>query len=1104
MLRSLLAASVGLLAVAAAAIPASAETLMVGDPALSARHLAFAYSGDIWIAERDGTNPRRLTSHPADEMRPRFSPDGSMIAYSANVDGNYDVYVIPVAGGQAKRLTWHPGADRVVGWSADGRSVSFVSPRERRAGRSGQLYRVGIDGGLPAKISEARIFDGAWSEDGGQFAAVPFGSGYNGLDGGSSGWRGYRGGSTPPIQIIDFNRKSVVTVGTLRSTNRNPMWLGEQLYFLSDQAEGGTHNLYRYDPSRKTWTQLTDESEWDIRSAAAEGGQIVYEAGGRLKVFDIATGGTRPLPLSLNADLPARQAGWKDVAKTMEEAHISPSGARIAVTARGEVFTVPTEQGAVRNISNSQAQRNYSGIWSPAGTQLAFIEDDGARQQLVIESQSGAGTPRRLPLDGAYNQLLGWGGKSGTIVYATNRLELRTLDVASGRSTLVAKAQRRQMGYGAQFEAAISPDGQWLAYTNEGRNFNAGLFLYRFATGKSFPVSGDFADVSSPTFSRDGKLLFFTASTNSGPAQVGLDMTTQEQPLRSGIYSAVLERAGKSPIAPVLADEGAASDGGNDAPGEGSEKPAGKRTPPAPAVAVDPTDLIHRVVPLPVGEAFYSSLATGKDGALYYVRSVQLGGSSETDFEALQADAELLRFDFEERKAETVARGVTSIEMDAAGTKLLIRQPAGKLAFAEAGKKLEVKSIDLSGVRMMVDPNVEWAQIFNDVWRMEKEYFYDPGMHQVDWDGVRAKYAPLLPHAGRREDVNALIVQMIAELGVGHNRAGGGDVYANTSARPGLLGADFKLENGRYRIARIYDGGFWNPQLAAPLAAPGVAAREGEYILAVGGRDLTARDNIFQLLSGSAGGQVQLTLASDPSGAGRRDVVVEPVGDESRLRLWGWIEDNRRKVDRASGGKIAYVYMPNTAGDGFTFFNRMFFAQADKPALILDDRSNGGGQAANYVIEVLGRTRLSGWKDRDGLVFDTPGGAILGPKAMLIDQDAGSGGDFMPWAFAQKGLGRLIGTRTWGGLIGISANPALVDGGFVTVPFFRAFGPDGQWIIENVGTVPDIPVELNQLALDEGRDTQLDAAIAQVLADLDAKPAIDREKAPAFPTRRGD
>lgn len=1103
MLRLALTASAAVIALCGAGA-AKAETLMLGDPALSAGQMAFTYAGDIWLAARNGANPRRLTSHAADEMRPRFSPDGRMIAYSANVDGNYDIFVIPVAGGQPKRLTWHPGADRVIGWSADGKRIAFSSPRERRAGRSGQLYWVSIEGGLPTKVSEARVQDGAWNEDNSRFAAVPVGSGYNGLDGGTAGWRGYRGGTTPPIQIIDFQAKTVETVGEARTTNRNPMWMGGKLYFLSDR-EGGTYNLYRYDPATKATDKLTNETDWDIRSAAAEGGQIVYEAGGRLKLVDAAGGAATNLSLTLNADVPGAQPQWKDVSKTFEDARISPSGARVAVTTRGEVFTVPTDKGAVRNISSSPDKRNYSGIWSPTGKELAYVEDDGSSQSLVIEDQTGTRAPRRLPLDGAYNQLIAWGGKGATIIYSTNKLELRALDVASGRSTLVNKAVQRQRGYGEQYEAAVSPDGRWLAFTSEGRNANAGLFLHQFATGRTYPVSGEFADVGSPTFSRDGKLLFFTASTNSGPAQVGLDMTTQEQPLRAGIYAAVLERTGKSPLAPVLAEEGEPTAAAAE-PAAATPAPKGKPAP-APAekiVAVEPEGLMQRLVALPVGEAFYRSLVTGKDGALYYIRAVQPGGTTEADPEASQAEAELMRFDFKDRKAETVTRGVVGLEMNVAGDKLLIVRPGARLAVADAGKKIEAKPLDLSGVRMLVDPRIEWAQIFNDAWRMEKEYFYDPGMHGIDWNAVRAKYAPLVPHLGRREDLNTLLVQMIAELGVGHNRAGGGDVYANNSARPGLLGADFQLVGGRYRIARIYDGGSWNPLLSAPLAAPGVGAKVGDYVLAIGGRELTAKDNIFELLSGTAGSQVQLTLASDAAGTGRREVVVEPVANEAQLRLWAWVEDNRRRVDQASGGKVAYVYMPDTGGNGYTFFNRMFFAQADRPALILDDRSNGGGQAANYVIEVLGRTRLSGWKDREGLVFDTPGGAILGPKTMLIDQDAGSGGDWMPWAFRQKGLGRLMGTRTWGGLIGISANPPLVDGGSLTVPFFRAFGPDGKWIIENVGTTPDIEVQLDQLALDEGRDTQLEAAIAQVLADLKANPPVDRQVAPAFPTRRGD
>jgi tricorn protease len=1088
---------------AAGAAPVAAETLMVGDPALSANNLAFTYAGDIWIANRDGANPHRLTSTPADEKEPHFSPDGSMIAYSANVDGNYDIFVIPAAGGQPRRLTWHPGTDRVAGWSADGRSVSLVSTRERNEGRSGQLFHVALSGGLPVKDSEARVFAGAWNPEGTRFAAVPFGPAYNGLFGGTSGWRGYRGGDSPPLQIIDFAGNTVETVGDPRTTNLDPMWMDGKLYVLSDR-EGGTFNVYRYDPATKAIDRLTGETEWDVRSAAAQGGQIVYEAGNRLHLLDVASGATRPLPVTLAADLPERQPGWQQVSDQMEEAHISPSGARVAVTARGEVFTVPTDQGAVRNISNTQGARDYSGIWSPDGTRLAYVEDDAGKQTLVIEDQSGTRPVRRLPLDGNYNQLLAWGGKGSHLVYTNDRLELHAIDAASGASSLIATARRRQMGYGQQFESAISPDGRWLAYTNEGGNFNAALYLYQFATGRSYPVSGDFADVGSPVFSRDGKLLFFTASTNTGPAQVGLDMSTQQQPLRAGIYAAVLERGGKSPIAPVLANEGDEETATADA--DSDDKPAKKgkaAVDTAVPVAVDPTDLMHRVVALPVGEANYGDLATGKDGALYFVRQVQPGIATASNDAELAAGSELMRFDFDKREASTLASGIVGLEINAAGDKLLLVKPGNHLAVADAGEKIDPDPLDLSGVRMLVDPGVEWPQMFDDAWRMEKDYFYDPNMHGIDWDAVHAKYAPFVPYLGRREDLNTLIVEMIAELGVGHNRAGGGDVYDGSNARPGLLGADLAIENGRYRIKRIYDGEQWNPFLKAPLAAPGVAAHEGDYILAVGGKPLSGADNIYQLLSGSAGSQVQLTLASDAAGANRRDVIVEPIADDSQQRLWGWIEDNRRKVDQATGGRVAYVYMPNTADAGFTFFNRMFFAQSDKAALILDDRGNGGGQAANYVIDVLGRSRLAGWKDRVGLIFDTPGGAIYGPKVMLIDQDAGSGGDFMPWAFQSRGLGKLIGTRTWGGLIGISANPPLVDGGGVTVPYFRAFGPDGHWIIENTGAVPDIPVALDQMALEQGRDTQLDAAIAEVLAELAANPQPDPNYAPAYPTERG-
>ncbi|GMM92465.1 PDZ domain-containing protein [Qipengyuania sp. MTN3-11] len=1085
MIRTLAA---GLLATTVFASPAMAQTKLLRDPALSDSHLAFAYAGDIYVAAPDGSNPRRLTSHAADERDPVFSPDGSMIAFSANYDGNYDVFVVPTAGGTPKRLTWHPGADYASDFSLDGQHIVFNSAREVGNGRSAELYRVPVAGGFPEKISEIKSRGGTYDRATGQFANVPGMSGYNGLWGGSSGWRGYRGGTVPSIEVVDFEADTLTEIPGETTTEFDPEWMDGRLYFLSDRNDK-VFNVFTADPSGGEPTQITNETEWDVRAFDVNRGRIVYEAGGELKFVDLASGQAGALPIALAPDLPMRQPQWKDLKGQIEDVRLSPSAKRVAVTARGEVFTVPTDQGSTRNISSSAAVRNYTGIWSHDGTQLAYLTDDEGTQTLVIEDQSGIEPVRRIPLGSDFYRLLDWGGDGKHLIYSSNRLALHALDVATGSSWQIDQSARRN----GDNAAVLSPEGRWLAYTRRGANFNASLHLYDLAQRRSYPVTGEFADIGSPAFSKDGKLLFFAASTNAGPQHVGLDMTSQEQPYRAGLYAVVLEADGESPLAPVLAEESAEAAAGDDE----EEKDAG-------APVVDPTNLMRRTVALPVPEASYGSLASGKDGALYYVSYVQPGDSNAAPGSGNpQADAQLKRFDFEKREEKELTRGVTAVQTDAAGENLLLMKADQSMVTSKAGETLDPKPVDLSGLRMQVDPAAEWRQIFNDVWRMEKAYFYDPNMQGLDWEAVREKYEPLLAHVGRREDLNELLVEMIGEMQVGHNRTGGGDVYDDSTGSPGLLGADIALEGGRYRIERIFDGEQWNPFIEAPLAAPGVDVKEGDYILAVNGRELSAADNIFEALSGSAGTQVALTVASTPSGT-RRTSIVKPVANENGLRLWTWVEDNRRRVDQATNGRVGYVYLPNTADAGYTFFNRMYFAQSDKQAVIIDERSNGGGQAANYVIDVLSRPYLSGWKDREGLVFDTPGGAIHGPKVMLIDQDAGSGGDWMPYAFREAELGPLMGTRTWGGLIGISANPGLIDGGYVTVPYFRFFDNEGRWTIENMGVSPDIPVELDQMALEQGRDTQLETAIAWTLRELESNPPRDPNWAPAYPTRVGE
>jgi tricorn protease len=1038
-----------------------------------------------------------LTSHPAEESLPVFSPDGQYLAFAADYEGNTDVYVVPVSGGQPQRLTWHPGADRPQGWSADGREVAFVSARETDHGRSGQLYHVSVDGGLPVKQMEARIVQGRYSEAG-ELAYIVFAPGYNGLFGGSSGWKGYRGGTTPAINIMDAARNSVTVIPGAGATNFNPFWLDGQVYFLSDR-EDKVFNLFRYDPASGSIERLTAETDWDVRAADGFGQTVVYEAGGRLKRLDLATGAAEALDIRIAPDLAQLRPQWKDASGTIQGIDISRSGKRALITARGEVFTVPVKDGSTRNLSVSGGVREYTGLWSPDGLQVAWIEESGDGQAVVVADQAGAAAKKRHPLGPHFYTLLAWApGDAQKLVYQDNHLGLHVLDLDSGKTSRVASGARRE-----QFEVSVSPDGRWLAYTLEQPNYHRDLLLHEFASGREVTVGDGLADVAAPAFSTDGKYLFFAASTNSGPLQVGLNMTSQERPYRAGIYAAVLAADEKSPLAPRTGDEEpekASDENGDAKDGKNSKEDKDK----TPVTRIDFEGLGGRIAALPVAEANYGRIQAGKDGQLFYLDQVQPGAANLPPGKKAAEGNRLQRFDFEKREQTTLLEGVGDFRISSGGGHMIIRKADDSLAVAEIADEMKPEALKLDSVRVRVDPREEWVQIFDEAWRMEQEYFYADNLHGLDWDAVYRKYRPLVDHVGRREDLNAVIVEMIAELHAGHNRAGGGDVHKDQPVKTGLLGANLALDQGRYRIERVYSGESWNPFLKAPLAAPGHSARAGEYILAVNGQELTARDSIFALLQGTVGQQVTLRVGPDANGGNARDIVVEPIEDERDLRLWSWIERSRARVDEATGGRVGYVYLPNTAGAGYTFFNRMFFAQVDKEALIIDERSNGGGQAANYIIEVLSRMHLSGWKDRDGLIYNTPAGAMHGPKLMLIDQDAGSGGDYLPYTFRLAGIGKLMGTRTWGGLIGISANPILMDGGFLTVPFFRFFDPDGNWSVENEGVAPDIEVPLDPIAYNRGTDSQLEAAISEILAQLESHDSGVLTEAPPLPTELGE
>jgi tricorn protease len=1115
-----------LLLSAAAFAAAEPDTRLLRQPSVSKDHLAFVYGGDIWVSARDGSHPVRITAHPAAEFAPHFSPDGRWIAFSANYDNNTDVYVVPTEGGQPRRLTWHPSPDVVTGWSPDGKRVLFISNREVANSRSGQVYEVALSGGYEKKIMKAVAVEAAWSADGKRLAYRPYIMAYAGV----SGWRQHRGGDTPPIWIIDPASEKLERIPHVNASDSDPMWIGDDVAFISDRNDGAA-NLYLYDTHAHTLKQLTHEAQWDVRNAGAFEHTIVYEAGGQLKSLDVGSGQIQPLAVHLEGQSLQARPQWKDASKNITSVDLSPTGKRVLITARGDIFSVPVKDGSVRNLTATSGVRESDALWSQDGQRVAYLSDEGGVQALLVRDAVGLEKPVRHALGKmGYFTLLGWSPDARRIVFEDNHLHLYAIDLTTDALVLIDSTPRRR-----RFQVDFSPDGQWLAYTIVGENYFTQVRLHSFRSAKSVDLTDAFVQTDAPVFGGN-ELLYFTASIDAGPTRVTLDMSSQERPLRSALYAAVLSADGHSPLPPKSGDEDSKAgkdsakekDGSTDKDGskekngstvkdkdsgnaDKADKNAKAKKPgedeksekPVKPTRVDMAGLTQRFVPIPVAERNYDHLVVAADGALFYIAHRQAGSVTEPPGPNRDANADLYRFNFEDREEKLLKSHLVDFSASADRKKLLLTVGEAKLEVADANEKLDSKPVDLANVRMLVDPRQEWQQIFDETWRMEQQYFYDPNMHGLQWGAIRARYEPLLKFVQRREDLSELLVEMIGEMQVGHNRTGGGDVYSGTSAGIGLLGADFKVENNQYRIQKIYHGDRWNPFLAAPLATAGVDVAEGDAILAINGHPLDASVNIFSLLEGTAGKQVSLTVSRDGTQKAAHTVVVIPIPNEASLRQWNWVEANREYVNRKSGGKVAYVYLPDTAGDGYTFFNRMFFAQVDKPALIVDDRRNSGGQAANYVLEVLNRKYLSGWKDRDALVFNTPAGAIYGPKAMLIDQDAGSGGDFLPYGFKRLGLGKLIGSRTWGGLIGIAANPSLMDGGFLTVPFFRVFTPEGEWHVENEGVAPDVDVPLDPIAVNAGNDVQLDAAIADVLQQLKNAPEMPRKSAPPMPTQVG-
>ncbi len=1060
------------------------DTRLLSEPAVSATHLAFAYANDLWVAHLDGSGVRRLTSHPGVESGPRFSPDGTLVAFTGRYEGNTDVYVVPAIGGEPRRLTWHPGSDIARGFTPDGNAVLFSSPRAVYTPRHTQLFTVPVEGGSPTRLAIPHASKAAISPDARTIAYLPLREAFR-------QWKHYRGGRASRILLFDATSQEVETVPQPagRCNDTDPMWIGDQLYFRSDRK--GEFNVYAFDRTTKTITALTSHEDFPVVSASAGGERIVYEQAGSLHVLDPSSGSSTRLKVGVAGDLVERRPRWAKGAKWIRAASLSPSGARVALEFRGEIGTIPREKGDDRNLTRSPAVHERSPAWSPDGKWIAYVSDASGEYALHLAAQDGKGEVKELPLKGPgfYGDLI-WSPDSKMISFTDNARAIWILDVATGKQTRidadVVYGPLRSLHKGS----AWSPDSRWLAYTRNTPTFRNELFLYSVADGTSHPISDGLADVTSPVFDASGQHLYFLVSTDAGPvndwfSQSNADMRSVQQ-----IYLAVLAKGVPSPLARQSDEE----EGKADEEGEGEEKEDAEPV----KVQFDPEGLTERILVLPVKAGVYADLVAGEAGQLFYRRA------ASTDAEAESA---VYRYDLEKRKEDELLDKADGFALSADTKRALLRiKEAWHLVDVHEGAEkfdLEKFKLDVERVQVKVDPPAEWAQMLDEAWRINRDFFYDPGYHGADWPAMRERYAAFHPHLATRNDLFRVIRWMLSELAVGHSGQWNGDIWWESETIPGgLLGADYEIANGRYRFAKVYGGLNWNPDLRSPLTEPGVDVNAGEYLLAVEGRELHPPDNLHQRFERTADRIVEITVGPDADGEGSRTVTVVPVDSERALRNRDWVEGNLRRVTEATEGRVAYVYVPNTAGMGHTYFKRYFFPQADREAIIIDERHNGGGQVADYYIDILRRPVISYWATRYGADFKTPIAGIHGPRVMLIDETAGSGGDLLPWMFRKFELGTLVGRRTWGGLVGTLGFPVLMDGGRVTAPNLAFWTKEEGFIVENEGVAPDIEVEQAPKEVIAGRDPQLEKAIEVILEQLERKPQTAPQR-PPYPRPAG-
>ncbi|NBB91591.1 MAG: peptidase S41 [Gammaproteobacteria bacterium] len=1060
---------------------AAAETRLLRFPDLHGDHVVFSYGGDLWSAPVEGGTAWRLTAHPGLELFAKYSPDGRWLAFTGQYAGDEQIYVMPASGGEPRQLTWYPATgplpprwgydNQVFGWAPDGQSVVFRSQRDAWGSSTARLYTIDVEGGLPESLPMPVSGAGTFTSDGEGIFYSPLFRDFR-------TWKRYEGGWAQDLWLFDIDSGEARQLTDHERTERDPMWIGGQGYFVSDRD--GTLNLYRVDPDSREIEQLTEHEDFDVRWASAdESGRIVYELGGVLRVFDTASGEDRGIEIVVPDDGINRRARMVDVSGDIHSARISPTGKRVLFEARGDLFNAPVGEGITRNLTNRSSAHDREADWSPDGERIVFVSDIDGEEELYIVPADGSEAPRALtsgnrtrfydPRFSPDGDHIAVADKDGVIyVLPSDGDELRRVGRDEGW---------RNRDY------AWSPDGQWLAFSLTEPSGLRALHIHSIADDETRRLTEGMFSEYQPAFAPDGDHLYFLADREFAPQISGREWNYATN-RTTGIYAFALEASTDNPFAPEDSEEKGVSGNGDEADGEnGDNGEVDSET----RIGFDGLD--GRVIRVPVEAGNYMALSVAENGILFGERDAFYYGRAPA------VPPRLKLFKFEDKKVVDFATEIALADPSLDGKQVLIRSGSSWKVYPIAKEGKDGEDVATSNMRSRIDPTAEWETIFDEVWRRFRDHFYVENMHGYDWEGLRERYRPLLEHVAHRSDLNYLMGEMIAELNVSHAYVAGGDEKLPDRPSVALLGARFEIDNGRYRIARILEGHNQEPRYRSPLTVAGVDVEEGDYILAINGQPLTAEDNIYRRLTLPSGQALALTVSSRASGGDTREVLVEPIAGESELFYLAWVLDNHRRVTEATDGRVGYLHVPDMGPDGIREFIKWFYGQIRKDGLVIDVRSNGGGNVSQMLIERLARKPMSlGYSRTQPNVSTYPYQAFNGHMAAILDENSASDGDIFPWQFRNAGLGPLIGKKSWGGVVGITSHGPVIDGGSVNVPEFGFLNTEGEWVIEGEGVEPDIEVENDPASVIAGEDPQLERAIEEVMKQIEADP-------PTFPER---